>query len=66
MFYNTFHNTTLAAVVAGLGLLAAGGAMAADLPKEGTFSATYTATGIYKSTKIGDRTLNVYDENAVQ
>lgn len=41
-------------------------AMAADLPKEGTFNGTYTAIGTYKATKIGDRVLNIFDENGVQ
>jgi hypothetical protein len=42
-------------------------AVAADLPKEGTFSGTYTATGTYKTTKIGDRrALQSFDENGVQ
>jgi hypothetical protein len=40
--------------------------MAADLPKEGTFSGTYTAIGTYKTIKVGDRALIRFDENRVQ
>ena len=44
----------LLSVVAALGVCTAM-AMAADLPKEGTFSGTYMASGTYKSSKVGDR-----------
>jgi hypothetical protein len=41
-------------------------AVAAELLKEGTFKETYTIVGTYKTTKIGDRALNVIDENGAQ
>jgi hypothetical protein len=41
-------------------------AMAADLPKEGTFSGTYTAVGTYKTIKVGDRALSTADEMGLQ
>jgi hypothetical protein len=41
-------------------------AVAADLPKEGTFNGTYTGIGTYKTIKIGDRALTRFDENGVQ
>jgi len=44
----------------------AANAMAADLPKEGTFSGTYTAVGTYKAIKVGDRALSIADELGVQ
>jgi hypothetical protein len=41
-------------------------AMAADLPKEGTFNATYSAFGTAKVTAIGkERVLLVVDENGL-
>jgi hypothetical protein len=52
-------------VVGAVGLCSAT-AMAADLPKQGTYNGTYTAIGTYKATKIGDRTVNIFDENGVQ
>ena len=45
----------------------AASAMATDLPKEGTFSGTYTGFGTYRTIKIGsDRALNVFDENGAE
>jgi hypothetical protein len=42
------------------------GAMAADLPKEGTFSGTYSAAGTYKAYPVGkDRTLVMWEENGL-
>jgi hypothetical protein len=42
-------------------------AMAADLPKEGGFSGTYTGLGTFKTTKIGDdRALVIFDETGAQ
>jgi hypothetical protein len=42
-------------------------AMAADLPKEGTFSGTCTGLGTFKTTKIGDdRALVTFDETGAQ
>jgi hypothetical protein len=41
-------------------------AMAADLPKEGTFSGTYSGFGTAKVTPVGkDRTLVVWDSNGL-
>jgi hypothetical protein len=41
-------------------------AMAADLPKEGTFSCTYYGFGTSKATKVGEeRLLVVFDENGL-
>jgi hypothetical protein len=41
-------------------------AMSADLPKEGTFSGTYSGIGTFKGTQIGkERFLAVWDENAL-
>ena len=40
--------------------------MAADLPKEGTFNATYSAFGTIKVTTIGkERVMFVFDENGL-
>jgi len=42
-------------------------AMAADLPKEGTFSGTFSGVGTAKATAIGkERLLLVFDENGLQ
>jgi hypothetical protein len=35
------------------GMLLGGAAMAADLPKEGTFSVTYSSAGTIKATPVG-------------
>ncbi len=41
-------------------------AMAADLPKQGTFSFTYSSYGVAKATQVGkDRLLVVLDENGL-
>jgi hypothetical protein len=41
-------------------------ALAADLPKEGTFSGTYSATSTYKAYLVGkERVLVTYDENGL-
>jgi hypothetical protein len=41
-------------------------AMAADLPKEGTYSATYSGYGTYKATPVGkERLLLVFDQNGL-
>jgi hypothetical protein len=54
----------LLAVIAVLGLMSS--AMAADLPKEGTFKGTFTDVGTYKTIKIGDRMLVIFDETGAQ
>ena len=42
-------------------------AMAADMPKEGTLSGTYSAAGTFKGTPIGkERLLTAWDENGMQ
>jgi hypothetical protein len=42
-------------------------AMAADLPKEGTYKGTYAAVGTVKANPIGkDRLLTVFDETGLQ
>jgi hypothetical protein len=56
------HKLLATAAIVGL----AAGAMAADLPREGSFKGTYTDIGTYKTTKIGDRTLVFFDETAAQ
>jgi hypothetical protein len=46
--------------------MAIGAAMAADMPKEGTYNADYTAFGAAKSTAIGkERVLIAFDENGL-
>jgi hypothetical protein len=43
-----------------------GPATAAELPKEGTFTATYTGFGTYKGTAVGkERIISTWDENAL-
>lgn len=43
-----------------------GTAMAADLPKEGTYSGTYSSFGTFKATPIGkERLLVTFDENGL-
>jgi hypothetical protein len=42
-------------------------ALAADLPKEGTFSGTFSGVGTYKAYQVGkERLLLVFDENELQ
>jgi hypothetical protein len=42
-------------------------AMAADLPKEGTYKGTYASVGTFKNNPIGkDRLLTVFDETGLQ
>ena len=45
--------TTLLSAALGFALLV-GPARAADLPKEGTFTSTYSAAGTYKATSLGE------------
>jgi hypothetical protein len=40
--------------------------MAADLPKEGTLSGTYTSFGSYKILKVGDRSFTIFDDTGGQ
>ena len=43
-----------------------GTAVAADLPKEGTWTATYSAFGMAKATPVGkERLLLTYDDNGL-
>jgi hypothetical protein len=59
--------TKLRRLVASIGIIFGfTSAMAADLPKEGTFKGTYTGFGTYKTFMIGDRALHVFDENGTQ
>ena len=41
-------------------------AIAADLPKEGAFKGTFSSYGTYKTTKVGDVALTVFDETGPQ
>ena len=41
-------------------------AIGADLPKEGTFKGTFSSYGTYKTTKVGDLSLNMFDETGPQ
>ena len=67
----THRNPRGALALLGLGaaLAFSAVAMAADqspLPKEGTFSGTYSAYGTFKATTVGkERLLNLFDENGV-
>src|SRR3954464_4406098 len=56
----------LRSLVIMVGAFSAASAMAADLPKEGTFKGTYTAVGTYKQIKIGDRSLINIDDMGLQ
>jgi hypothetical protein len=53
-------------LVSVLSVMGVATAMAADLPKEGTFSGTYSAIGTGKLIKVGDRSLYIFDENGIQ
>jgi hypothetical protein len=60
------RTTTLAAVTLGIAISLGAAAMAADLPKEGTYSGTYSAFGTCKATAIGkERLLLACDENGL-
>ena len=41
-------------------------AIAADLPKEGTFKGTFSSYGTAKTTKVGDLALTMFDETGPQ
>jgi len=57
---------TLSAVTLGAAMLFGAAAMAADLPKEGTFSHTTSAFFTFKGTPIGKgRFLNTWDNNGL-
>jgi hypothetical protein len=61
------HTCGLAAFTLTAALTFGAAAMAADLPKEGTYKGTYAAVGTDKATKIGtDRVLTVFDETGLQ
>ena len=56
----------LSAFTLSTGMVCATAAIAADLPKQGTFSGTYFASGTYKLTSIGkERYLSAWDENGL-
>ena len=56
----------LSAFTLSTGMVCATAAIAADLPKQGTFSGTYFAFGTYKLTSIGkERLLSAWDENGL-
>jgi hypothetical protein len=51
----------------GMTLALGAAALAADLPKEGTFSGTFSGGGTYKAYPVGkERLLLVFDENELQ
>ena len=57
---------TLSALTLSAALFAGTAAMAADLPKEGTFKATYSSAGTAKATQVGKEiTLGTFDENGL-
>jgi hypothetical protein len=61
-----FRNHLLSALTLTTAIVFGAAATAADLPKEGTISATYSAVGTAKSTQIGkDRVLIVLDETGM-
>jgi hypothetical protein len=55
----------LSAFTLGAAIFFGTAAMAADLPKEGTFSGSYYAIGTVKATRVGELTLLVVDENGL-
>ncbi len=60
------HRCTLPALTLTAAMTFGATAMAADLPKEGTFNATYSAFGTIKVTTIGkERVMFVFDENGL-
>jgi hypothetical protein len=57
---------TLSAFALSAAMAVGGAALAADMPKEGTYNADYTAFGAAKSTAIGkERVLITFDENGL-
>jgi hypothetical protein len=60
------HTSILSAFTLSTAMSCGAGTMAADLPKEGTFSELYSAIGTAKATQIGkDRALIVLDETGL-
>jgi hypothetical protein len=56
----------LSAFTVSVAMFFAVAAMAADLPKEGTYTGTWTGLGTYKATQVGpDRLLVFYDSTGV-
>jgi hypothetical protein len=55
----------LSAVTLGAAMLVGTAANAGDLPKEGTFTATYASAGTFKATSIGKEHLATFDENGL-
>ena len=56
----------LYAAVMGAGMLLGSAAVAADPPKEGRYSYTYSGAGSYKATAVGkERLLLAWDENGL-
>jgi len=56
----------ISAVTLGTAMFFGFAAMAAELPKEGTFSATYSGFGTFKGSQIGKtKYLGTFDENAL-
>ena len=59
------HTTLLSAAALGFALLV-GPARAADLPKEGTFTGTYSAVGTSKPSPLGEaRWFGSWDEDGL-
>ena len=60
------HKCILSGLALGTVMALADAAMAADLPKEGTFSGTYSAASTEKGYAVGkERFLVTYDENGL-
>jgi hypothetical protein len=58
---------TLSACTLGAAMFSGLVAMAADLPKEGTYSGTYSSYGTYKNTPVGkERVLGAWEEHGLQ
>ena len=56
----------LSALTLGTGMAFGAAGMAADMLKEGTYNADYSAFGVYKPTVIGkERVLATFDENCL-
>jgi hypothetical protein len=60
------YKRTIAASAFLVSLTLGAAAIAADLPKEGTFKGTFSSYGTHKATKVGDVTLTAFDETGLQ